>query len=573
MQSQHDPLIETLNERHELVTQLTKKYYQGDVIPPSTKSQILRAQKFSVFYYYCINAVFFLYCFFIPLWLPDPYYGGMDVRDFQASQASILLMVVLLLLPLIRFVILSWTAEFYHYGCVLVTFELLILIFVGYFWSPGMPVVLVLFISNLLNLVVTQLYWKDYFTRIVRDLEILVPPSAGQLIDNTELSLRPGLNDLYMDFRRLWGFTKYRTSADLYDERCGVFSGKEQISHVKAMFCTYMQAIDPTGRWVLWRHLPYDLWHGHLWGLLDGLLNTFVSNAAYAFSGLWLGKVLFINWFHGGYALVLGCSMICIYCVSYYRTTHWLEEGLGVAVAEKEWLAFDVVRHQGAREAMSFDVLDLAASGDQSATQSYDLAAAARQSVGLNTIMRGRLNLTFMWICVASVADFIGESYLAKLYWNLASETRFMVEALTPYDFKLYQHARWEVMMKGIFIKIVQNFILILTSCLYFGGYYFDTPLPIPLMFIIGASCFLHSILKVTEAMQFAFTILGEGKNTHRHAFVAESIVLVMFIFVLINILIWLYLLPIEKRWDLPVGKCNLDLNVWLFPSACHAYD
>mmetsp|Transcript_48853 Transcript_48853/g.128875 ORF Transcript_48853/g.128875 Transcript_48853/m.128875 type:complete len:616 (+) Transcript_48853:95-1942(+) len=552
-----EPLVDTLEKRHQTVTDLTKFYYKGDVIPPSTKSQILRALKFSVMYYYFMNATFFVYAFFIPATLPAPWYGGLDVREFYASPPHLVIMGVVLCIPLIRFLVMSWHVEFYQFVLILGGFEGSMLLFTALFWSHGLPVLVSLFVSNLINITVGQIYWKLHFEETVRALPTLVPPPASHVQDSTVLSVF-SWKTLYEDFAKLWGFQRHRSPAMLYDERCGVFSTKDSMSHVQSMHCAYMQALDPFGRHAPWKRSPVDLWSLSWVGILDGLLNTFITNAAVCFAGLWLGKAMFEDFFHGGYAILCAVLIVCIFFVSLRRTTGLMEDALGVAVAEKEWLAHDVVRHGAQREEIVFDVLDVMGQAD---TTEDKLVSPEFEN-------RGRLNIVFMWLCVASVSDFIGESHLAKMYWNLALETRYMMEALTPYDFKLFPHAKWEVTFKGVLIKTLQTLVVALISCLYFGTYFAQAPVPVPLMALLGATCFVQSILKMLEAVQFAFSILGVG-HTHRHNKVSEFIVGIGLMFVLINVFLWLYLLPMMKDWDLPLGQCKAMFNRELFPSAC----
>lgn len=553
-----DPLFESLAHRHQSVTNLTKYYYRGDLVPPSTKSQILRAQKFSVMYYYAMNAIFFLYAFFIPATLPGPWYGGLNIQDFYASPPHLLMMGIVFALLLTRLLVMSWQAEFYQFILVLAGLEAAAITFTAIFWSHGLPVLLILFLSNLMNLAVTQFYWKWRFVRYVQALPKLVPPAAPHVQDTTVLSLFD-LRTFFVDFVKLWGFVRdHETEAELYDERCGVFGTKDTMSHVKAMQSAYMQAVDPYGLHVPWRHSSPDLWGLSFFGLFDGLLNTFITNAAVCFSGLWLGAVAFENFFHAGYAVMCALLLVSLYFASVSRTVGWLEDALGVAVAEKEWLAHDVIHHHGQREEIVFDVLDVTGTAGNLVSPDF---------MNKNT---GRLNIVFMWLCVASIADFIGESYLAKMYWNIALETRYMMEALTPYDFKLFPHAKWEVTFKGVLIKSLQTLVVSFIACLYFGTYFEFEPLPVPLMAVLGAACFIQSVMKLLEAVHFAFSILGAGHHvTNRHKYVSEWVVGVALIFVLINILLWLYLLPMMKGWDLPVGKCHLDFNKALFPGAC----
>jgi len=54
----------------------------------------------------------------------------------------------------------------------------------------------------------------------------------------------------------------------------------------------------------------------------------------------------------------------------------------------------------------------------------------------------------------------VGESYLAGLYWNAAAQTRCMVEAMTPYNFQLFAHAKWEAAIPGIVLEMLRALLL-----------------------------------------------------------------------------------------------------------------
>jgi len=552
-----------LDKRYHAVTTQTQNYYTGDIVPPSTKSQVIRAQKFSVLYYYLMNFVFFTYSLLVPILTKPPAFGGLDLRDFHVGPPQIVVMVVVLAIPLLRLKVMSWTTEFYQLAALLLGLEIALIAFTVAWWSPGIPVLFMIFLANLLNMGVSQYYWKKQFQLTVAELEQLVPPAPPKSKDTTDKTLGVFSNfaDLKEEFNRLWGFKKNRSIPVLFGERCGVFNTRAApLSHPKALALTYMQALNPRETLVEWGRDAAALWDLNLLGLADGMLDTFITNVAFSLAGLWAGQVLFVEWgHHGVLSLLCSCSMVAIGAMAYVRTRTWLEDAVGVSVTEKEWLAHEIVKHPADREELVYDTLDVTimpSSGKQHMT-----GDAEHQ-------LNGRLNFVFMWICVASIADFIGESYLAKMYWNLSVETKSMMEALTPFNFKLYQHAKWEVTSLAIVVKSIQNLLFIMMASIFFGTYYENEELPVILMGAIGTACFVMSITKAVEAVGYSFTVLRNG-NTARHKWVSEWIVLVLMIVVVTNLGIWLYFLPIMKSWNLPIGGCNAVVNQYVFPGKC----
>jgi len=177
---------------------------------------------------------------------------------------------------------------------------------------------------------------------------------------------------------------------------------------------------------------------------------------------------------------------------------------------------------------MMFDVLDLQPPADMKTIYKSAEDGTLNELFG-----HCRLNLNFMWQCVASVADFTGESYLARLYWILAVESRFMLEELTPQSFSLFAHAEWEATTKGTLLKLFQSFAL--------------------------------------EVLWFGKTILAvAGESMHRHAYVSESIVVAVVLVLMINFVIWLYMVPMMATWTLPILKFK-KVNMFVFPSYCRA--
>jgi len=544
-----------LEERQINVDRITKTYYRGDVIPPTSRSQVVLALKFSALYHAVVHISIFLYAFFLPGFAPTSAFNGLDHAHVAAAEGHCLFFGLAVAMPIFGLCLLGFSAEFYLVGLSLAWIEIVTCVFVCVFWSCGLPLVLTFLASHLVNAIVGQYFYKKQFITIVELLQELTPPSAvPRKRDQTELSLWPGFAETYSDLQKMLGFLIQKSQAQLYGERCGVFNRAEQdkVTHARAMQLSYMQAISPNSPCVPWTHNTLELSGVDPFGLLDGLLGMAVSFCCYGLSGLWLGRVVFYDFNQWAFAVTAAVPTFAMLVASFCWTASWLEEALGVAIAEKEWLAFDVVGHAGERQDVTTKALD-------SLPQNSNIWTGGEG--------HGRLNLVTMWLCVSAVADFIGESHVARLYMNLAVESRYMVEALTPYNFRLLGHMKWEINRWSTLFKAVQALLMASMACVYFGTY-FPSGVPVPALAAIAVACFLQSVCKLIEASQYFFTVLGVGKNMTRHDWVSEWILLVIAVFIMINVLVWLYMVPMLKHWSFPLGACE-GMNKALFPGIC----
>lgn len=560
---EHESLLQTLDGRHEHVSKMTKEFYNGDIVPPSTKSQVLRAQKFSVLYFYMVNCVIFLYAFFIPAHQSFPYYGGMNLKDGFSNSGHLAIAGLVLIMVGVRFLVTSWSTQFYQFALVLAASEGATLAFTMAWWSPGMPVILVMLVSNIVNITVSQAYWKNSFVTVIKQLPDLVPPAPLPCRDSTLSTL--SFKNLFGDFKKLWGFDVYRPEFAIYEERCGVFGARDQIAHTQALHMAYMQAIEPGNNHAnLWSH-DQHMTNPSCLGVFEGWLRVSVCNSSFAFAGFWLGRVLFEDASGLRFPFAVGGAVLAT--LLYWGSIRWtgsrLDEALGVAVAEKEWLAFDVVRHTAMREELTIGALD---------TDAHVNAMDSTQQFGASAMVLGRQNLVFMWINAAATSSFIGESWLGRVFENVAIQTRLMMETMTGTDFRHWAEAKWEVIWMGSLTKAIQTFLLTLMTCLYFGQEYpknnLAVEMPVPLMACLGAACFVQTVVSLAEALHLTAYILGKGEGTHRASYISEWAVGITVLTILTNILIWLYLLPIMKRWNIPIGGCK-HFNKLLFPAAC----
>lgn len=560
----NDDVFSELNSRFVDVTEKTTRYYKTDIIPPTSNAQLLLAMKFFVYAFFAMNGLIFVVAFLIPLRMDLPY-GGLDPREIQYSIDHLVIMVIPMLVPLVRCMAFSWSQEFYHYVIQIILVEGFLMIFVAMWWNAGLPLLLTLVLSGIVNSVVAQWFFAGSFLKTVKDLPSLVPPTFKRQIDHTVLEEGAPNNE---DCLRLFGYQDQRP-ADYYRERCGVYGDKDGMQHVTAMQNCYSQALFPRSHFAAWKREPNDLTDLNAFMYCDGVLYLFCCYCTSAFAGLWLGQTVFKNILHGLYMLLIVSGLAVLRGLTLLLANRRLGEALGVAVAEKEFIAHDVVRHQGEKAENDLGYVDINTTnggGSPFFVGGYSVVGGeVDRGMG-----GGRLNLTSMWLNVQAVFDFVGASYLATICSNIATESKFMIEAISAFEFKKIAAARWEVSITMLLNSICQMFLLMLMAIMYFGTYFDEIDPPELLIGVLGTACLLCATVKMCEALRFAATILADGESTPRHFCVSETVMLAVTLFLVVFILLFCYLMPIAFEQDFPLGKCS-STSVYqdLFPSAC----
>jgi len=143
----------------------------------------------------------------------------------------------------------------------------------------------------------------------------------------------------------------------------------------------------------------------------------------------------------------------------------WLMmNALGTATSEKEWLAYDLLQGEHQEHAFLASIDNIEEPGWGRST--HEGAAGVLASVDQ---YRGRLNLTYAWMCAASAAETFGATYLAVMCNHVATQTKAMVEGSSNYKFKLRRIAEWDINKIGLVCRIVQAFFLVVASAELLG--------------------------------------------------------------------------------------------------------
>mmetsp|Transcript_79598 Transcript_79598/g.170683 ORF Transcript_79598/g.170683 Transcript_79598/m.170683 type:complete len:627 (-) Transcript_79598:56-1936(-) len=561
-----------LRTRQERVSENIEWFYDNDIVPPSTQSHILRSLKMFLYSFYLWNAVIFFVAFMVPLRLEIPY-GGLDVRDFvdNLNWTRILIMVLASLILGVRALALTWSYDFYNYAIVLGMMEAGIAGGVALWWSPGLPLLLALIFFGVINLVVSQWYYAGFFALIVMQMADRIAKCTNMDDDHTEETLQAGSKITMNEFWRFMG-VKDNKPEDMYDERCGVYANVDHPEHIEALQKCYDQAIHPASAIAEWERDGDELASLGALNYVDGIVHALSWFVTSGLAGLWLGQCAFRTEFHTAYALAVTALLLLVRVLSFLCTSRWLMRALGIAVAEKEWLSYDITWHAGERD--QGNLHPVAISAEEGGNGPWFMGQfAVDGGVVERGFGGGRLNLTFMWLCAFAVSEFVGASMIAKICSNVASETRFMFADLTAYEFKKLWAARWEVTITTILLQIVQMLLFLWTIALYFGTY-FDGEVrpPAALIFVLGLIGLASAALRTAEALQFASRMLWQEKDPNglgpRNMWTSETVMLAISLLFLVVVLLVAYLVPIALETDFILGKCETAYRS-VFPSAC----
>lgn len=559
-----------LRTRHSEVSDKIEWFYNNDIVPPSTQCHLLRSLKMFLYSFYIWNALVFFVAFMVPWRLEIPY-GGLDVRDFfdNLNWTRILIMGVALLVSGARCLTLIWSYDFYNYAICLGLFEAILSGFLALWWSPGLPLLVALVLFGVINLCVAQWYYAGFFALIVMQMADRIAKCTNMDDDHTDATLSAGTRITMMEFWRFMG-VKDNKPEDMYDERCGVYSNVDHPEHIEALQKCYDQAIHPASNIAEWEREGDELASLGAINYGDGIVHALSWFVTSALAGLWLGQCAFRTELHTAYALVVAALLLLVRVLSFLSTNRWLARALGVAVAEKEWLSYDITWHAGERNQGNLQAV--AVSAENGGDGPWFMGGfAVDGGVVERGVGGGRLNLTFMWLCAFTVAEFVGASMVAKICSNVASETRFMFADLTAYEFKKLWAARWEVTIATILLQIVQMLLFLWMVALYFGTY-FDGQVrpPAALICVLGLIGLASATLRTIEAFQFAVRMLWQAKEPvgPRNLWTSETVMLAISLLFLVVVLIVAYLMPIALETDFILGKCETAYRS-VFPSAC----
>jgi len=236
-------------------------------------------------------------------------------------------------------------------------------------------------------------------------------------------------------------------------------------------------------------------------------------------------------------AAVLAGVTLAAFVFNIFNVQRIMSRAVGVPVAEKEWMAIDVL--EKIQDKKQF------------------------RARALNNQDKNRLNLTYLWLCASAAADSFGAGLISKLSSNCALMTKVMLEVSTSYEFVGFEKSRWELLLQGNMINTVQAGLLGIMGVLYFGALGPDVGHPI----FWGSAVFLLSLtgllLRIREASRL-WTKLEAHQPVERIVMTAFAAIFCLSLVVLLTCMV-----PIIVGNGALFGGCGFEVYSDLFPGLC----
>jgi len=534
-------------------------------VPPATKSNLVLFLKVNACFFHASGLVLFGLALLAGALLEFPY-GGFNMADFQVGSHKSILIVTGVLVAA-RAAVILFRQDFSKVVELALLLEGLAALFVVLWWSWGLPLLATLLLSAVANLCVFQLYWAIRLRQTVTDIRPDMPQRPDLLklrrtgSDSISFRALPGLDDL----KRLLGFKRPDLPCEI---PTGIFAMRtlQNISHAEALEKAYMQAlftreqhlVDSQGR-TLWPHNPDalgavdDLFSITL-SLLPGLCHALAWYACAVLAGLWLGEVSKRLDRSPDLATCLTFTLLlCALAAAFaHQTRRLVSRAVGVAVAEKEWLANDVVLATEIQETLWMQSID------------------AHGTPGESPHDHGRLNIASGWLCSADLARRTGATYLARICFNLSAESTCMVTGMRQFEYIRPLAAFWDTAIDGIILQASQTLFLVALTTVYFGSYVFSarTP-PVSPLAAVAILCTVSMLWKAADVRLIATSLRLGGDNEHRRPIVLESVFLTVVLFVLSAIGLLAFLLPLVLEEEPYVWACGAQFLAALLPGTC----
>jgi len=236
-------------------------------------------------------------------------------------------------------------------------------------------------------------------------------------------------------------------------------------------------------------------------------------------------------------AAVLAGVTLAAFAFNIFNVQKIMSRAVGVAVAEKEWMAIDVLEKIQDRKKF--------------------------RARALNNQDKNRLNLTYLWLCVSAAADYFGAGLICKLSSNCALMTKVMLEVTTSYEFVGFEKSRWELMLMGNVINAVQACLLGIMAVLYFGAFGAEAERPVFWGTAVLLLSLMGILLRIREAAR-----LWSKLEAHNPA---ERIIMTAFagMFCLNLVVLLTCMLPIIVGNGALFGGCGVQVYSDLFPGLC----
>mmetsp|Transcript_20372 Transcript_20372/g.36432 ORF Transcript_20372/g.36432 Transcript_20372/m.36432 type:complete len:608 (+) Transcript_20372:63-1886(+) len=550
-----------LTERQAFVTEEIKEEMEDSVVPPSQRAFVLRYIKAVSFGMYVTGACLFLIGLLAPhfgyldgvqhLLIVEPFvllvlsgillsFGFVQTfRSIKTTKPHYLLSGVLFFLlgaGLILFSVtdLNWTSK-YYIACVGIAMYTL-----QYCLEWEFDIMMAKFLRQIRS------EKGEYRLKARMGDEVLTQPIMGSVLNFMELKWIFGCNthksrealDEEQEINEFWGNFRLRDRPDM------VNSTEDQL------IAAYRYASNTTDLGPAIRQEDPRLTESYEPGdgfsrfmnFMEGLTTQLSWITSLAFAGLETGKLVFgessVSETPRIIAVVLSCLSVAAFLCNIYQAQSMMTTALGLPVAEREWIAIDVMDKN---------------------TDKRDL----RKSV-MDEQEQRRLNLTYFWLCAAAVADSWGAGIICKLCSNCALMTKCMIEEGTAFEFIGFAKARFQLMIWGNVINIIQVFFLAMMSVMWFGSYGIKNTSDLFWAGYVLLICFLAAGLRIRESAKLWHAMEAQA------SWVNQLFGVMVVAFACVMLVLITCLIPIILGNGNLFGSCDKSvLYEELFPHLC----
>mmetsp|Transcript_87259 Transcript_87259/g.154596 ORF Transcript_87259/g.154596 Transcript_87259/m.154596 type:complete len:603 (+) Transcript_87259:61-1869(+) len=551
-----------LADRQAFVTQDIKDETEDSVIPPSEMAHVLRYIKAACFGMVLTGTLLFL----LGLLAPLNYLDG--VHNLLAAEPVITMVLAGLLLAYGLIQVLRARAKRKpHYllsGLVftLLTFGLVLFTLTGVNWTAKYYIVGVgvamwtLQCSQEWDFSLTmEMFLKQvqsevglYRLKAREGDEVLTQPAMGSILSMFEL-------------KWLFGCTRHKTREQLdadeaINQDWGNFMLKDEPDKGAAttdqLIAAYNYAADTDfsnfpsqgqkdPRFTQGYEALRDIFSRSI-AFLEGLTIQLSWFTSLAFAGLEVGGIVFgesnVNGTPRIIAVILAGLTLLAFGFNVYQFQSLLTTALGLPVAEREWMAIDLM--------------------DKLSDKQRFRARFTDES------QQRRLNLTYFWLCASACADSSGAGIISKFCHNCALMTKCMLEEGTSLEFIGFAATRFQLQILGNVINILQIFFLAMMSVMWFGSYGINTNSEMFWAGFVLFICFFTSGLRIRQSAKLWHAIEAQA-NWQNYAFAGMLVTYSCIMLVLVTCLV-----PIILGNGNLLGSCsNSKLYADMFPDLC----
>eukprot|EP00931_Biecheleriopsis_adriatica_P119283 TRINITY_DN94522_c0_g1_i1.p1 TRINITY_DN94522_c0_g1~~TRINITY_DN94522_c0_g1_i1.p1 ORF type:complete len:672 (+),score=122.91 TRINITY_DN94522_c0_g1_i1:142-2016(+) len=553
-------VLSEISQRQAFVTHEVLQEGEGDVIPPWEKCRLSRYIKAHNIGTYVACATLFALAVIAPQF---DYLEGLS--GFLKSEPVILCLVpgIVLAISLAQFVKATTTNSPHFILGGTITFQAAVLLIIFTFFGLNIAAKYLIFVvASWLYILQFCQDWefKNMLVKFQRMLQAGHGQHHQRAREGDEVLNQPvfgGMLNL-VELKWLFGCNAFKTRGHMAEEEetnelWGNFRLKDTPEHTREqLILAYRLALDSNFSDV--RPAPggsdprtqgsYEAISdpmSRMMMYLEGLTCNLTWITSFVIAGLEIGELVFgtseVSDTPRLIAVCLVGATVFVFLTQVAQTQKNMSRALGVGVAEKEWMAIDVLERPQDRKRL--------------------------REIAQNAGQRTRTNLTYFWLSAAACSDYLGLGLTCKLCSNCALMTKVMFETGTAYEFVGFTKSRWELLSWANVMNSIQLLILSMMAVVYFGTYAAGDKRPLFWGTYTAVICTAGITMRMRESVRLWRDV--ETVNSSINSVLFSIAV----IFMLVMLICITCLVPIILGNGDLFGSCDVGSYSTLFPELC----